>query len=255
MDVRDAHDGPLVVLKGPEVAAHYPDAVLRPYGDIDLLVPGPPSEWQRALLADGFIPIGDPRLYEDIHHERPLAPPGLPLHVELHSVPKWPDGFPRPRIAELLEAALPSSLGLDGVCTLDRAHHALVLAAHSWAHRPLRRVGELVDVAAMSDGLDPAELRALAARWGLLKIWDTSVAAAGALEGRRTTWPLRTWARHLPAVRERAVLESHAERWLSGFSALRADVAAAGVPGTLVPSCGRLQARRPPQSCRGPRSR
>jgi hypothetical protein len=41
---------------------------------------------------------------------------------------------------------------------LDRAHHALVLTAHSWAHRLLRRVGELVDVAAMSDGLGPTEL-------------------------------------------------------------------------------------------------
>src|SRR5688572_3205555 len=39
--VRDAHDGPLIVLKGPEVAAHYPDAALRSYSDLDLLVPCP----------------------------------------------------------------------------------------------------------------------------------------------------------------------------------------------------------------------
>jgi len=54
------------------------------------------------------------------------------------------------------------------------------------------------------------------------------------LEGRRTTGPLRTWARHLPAVRDRTVLESHAERWLSGFSASPVGVAAASLPGSLL---------------------
>ena len=62
--VRAALDGPLVVIKGPEAAAHYPDPVLRPYGDIDLLVRDAAAS-QRALLAAGFFPIGDPRLYED----------------------------------------------------------------------------------------------------------------------------------------------------------------------------------------------
>jgi hypothetical protein len=232
--VRAALDGPLVVIKGPEVAAHYPDPVLRPYGDLDLLVADAAAA-QRALLAAGFFPIGDPRLYEDIHHLRPLASPGLPLYVELHSAPKWPDGFSAPRSAELIAAAVPSSLGVDGVCTLDRAHHALVLAAHSWAHSPLRRVGELLDVAVVADGLAAAELRALAARWGLRRIWDTTTAAADALfAGGGTTLPLRTWARHLRHVRERTVLESHLERWLSGFWGLDAGSAIAGVRATLA---------------------
>lgn len=232
--IRDAYDGPLIVLKGPEVAAHYPVATLRPYGDIDLLV-ADPDEAQRALLAAGFVAIGDPRRYENIHHQRPLATPGLPLSVELHSAPKWPDGFAPPRTEELFEAAVPSSLGVDGVLTLSRPHHALVLAAHSWAHNPLRRVGELVDVAAVSDGLDPAELRSLAARWELQHIWDTTAAAADVLlEGARASWPLRTWARHLPAVRDRTVLESHLERWLSMFWALPARKALRGVGDVLV---------------------
>jgi hypothetical protein len=228
--VRAAADGPLILLKGPEVAAYYPDAVLRPYGDLDLLVPDP-SAAQRALLDVGFEPVGDPRLYEDIHHLRPLAVPGLPLHVELHSAPKWPGGFTPPRTQELVEAARPSAVGVDGVSTLDRAHHSLVLSAHSWAHSPLRRFGELVDVAAVSAGLDAAELRGLAERWGLRRIWDTTIAAADALlDGGSRTWPLRTWARHLQGVRERTVLEAHLAHWLSGFWATpaRAAVAAAG---------------------------
>jgi hypothetical protein len=218
--VREAYDGPLVVLKGPEVAALYPDAALRSYHDLDLLVPNA-REAQRALLAAGFVAIGNPRLYDGIHHERPLAARGLPLHIELHAVPKWPEGFAAPRPEELFEAAVPGTLGVEGVDTLARPHHAVVVAAHSWAHNPLRRVGELVDVSVISDGLDSEELRRLAARWGLRRIWDTTAATAGALfEGRDTTWPLRTWARHLPAVRDRTVLEAHLERWLSGFWAL-----------------------------------
>ncbi|HKH18651.1 MAG TPA: nucleotidyltransferase family protein, partial [Solirubrobacteraceae bacterium] len=232
--VREAYDGPLIVLKGPEVAAHYPDPALRPYGDLDLLVPDP-HDAQRALAAAGFVALGDPRFYENIHHQRPMAVHGLPLSVELHSMPKWPDGFAPPRTEELFEAAIPASLGVDGLGTLSRAQHALVLAAHSWAHDPLRRVGELVDIAAMSHGLDSGELRSLAARWGLRGIWDATAAAAGALlEGRGTSLPLRTWARHLPAVRDRTVLESHLERWLSMFWSLPPRKALVEVGGVLA---------------------
>ena len=231
--VRDACDGPLVLLKGPEVAARYPDPALRSYLDLDLLVADPRGA-KRALLAAGFVPVGDPRVYEDIHHERPLAAPNLPLHVELHSTPKWPDVGAAPRADELLDAAVPSALGVDGVSALPAAHHALVLAAHSWAHSPLRRVGELVDVAVVADGAAPGELRALAGAWGLGRIWDTTAGAvAGLLEDGPTTWPLRTWARHLPAVRDRTVLETHLEHWLSGFSALPPGGALAAGAGAL----------------------
>jgi hypothetical protein len=232
--VRDAYDGPLLVLKGPEVAARYPDAALRAYSDLDLLVPNP-CDAQRALVAAGFVPVGDPRLYENIHHVRPLAVPGLPLPIELHSVPKWPEGFAPPRTDELFEAAIPSVLAVDGVCTLPRSQHALVLAAHSWAHDPLRRVGELVDIAAMSDDLDATELRSLATRWGFERIWDTTAAAARALiEDGRTPWPLRTWARHLAAVRGRTVLESHLEHWLSTFWAVPVGQALGEAGGLFV---------------------
>ena len=218
--VREAHDGPLLVLKGPEVAAHYEDAALRPFNDLDLLVPDPPAA-QRALIAAGFVAVGDPRLYAGIHHERPLAVQGLQLYLELHAVPKWPERLTPPRAAELFEAAVPSSLGIAGVQAPAPAHHALVLAAHSWAHSPLRRIGDLVDVALVTRSCADAELQRLAAAWGLRRLWSTTSAAAGALlEGRPPTWPLRTWARHLRAVRDPTVLETHVEGWVSGFWAL-----------------------------------
>jgi hypothetical protein len=225
--VRESISGELLVLKGPEVAAAYPDPVLRAFGDLDLLVEDPEA-CQRALRAGGFVEVGDPRLFVDIHHERPLTLPGLPLSIELHARPKWPGGLAAPEPRELFAAAIPSATGIAGVSTLDRAHHALVLAAHSWAHDPLRRVGDLVDVAAMADGIDPAALRTLARRWNLLRVWSTTEAAAAALlEGGRTTLPLRTWARHLPAVRDRTVLEAHLDLWGSAFWALPAAPALA----------------------------
>jgi hypothetical protein len=240
--VRAAVDGPIVLIKGPEVAARYPDPVLRPYGDLDLIVPDAAAA-QRALLADGFVAIGDPRLYGGIHHERPLTLPGLPIWIELHSCPKWPEGLTPPPPEELFEAAVPSATGVDGVSAPDPAQHALILAAHSWAHDPLRRVGELVDVAAVSDGIDDATLRALAASWELRGVWRTTERAAAALTGTgRTTLPLRTWARHLPAMRERTVLETHLDRWLSGFWGLPAGLALASTrsaaAGALSPADG-----------------
>src|ERR687892_1288119 len=70
--VREAYDGPTIVLKGPEVAAAYPDPGLRSYGDLDLLV-ADAAEAHKALLAAGFELVGDPERYVDIHHVRPLA--------------------------------------------------------------------------------------------------------------------------------------------------------------------------------------
>jgi hypothetical protein len=134
-----------------------------------------------------------------------------------------------------LAHAIPSSTGVEGVLALQPTEHALILAAHAWAHTPLRRLLDIVDVAAAADGLDRGELDRLAREWRLERVWRTTIAAADALlmEGRRTV-PIRTWARHLPAVREQTVLEAHLERLLSGYwelplpRALRATVSAAG---------------------------
>jgi hypothetical protein len=54
-------DASVVVHKGPEIAARYPDPVLRPYIDLDVLVEDSESA-RRALLAAGFVEIGDPAL-------------------------------------------------------------------------------------------------------------------------------------------------------------------------------------------------
>jgi hypothetical protein len=229
-----AVDCPVLVMKGPEVAHRYPSPHLRAFGDVDLLVADAPAA-QRTLLAAGFVPVGDPSLYVDIHHERPLVWPGIPLTLELHSRPKWVDWASAPPIDALLEAAVPSAVDVEGVSTLHPAQHALITAVHSWAHAPLRRLGEILDVALLADDVDRAELRRQAKQWGISRLWQTTEGAADELfAGGRRAWPLHGWARNLSRVRERTVLENHLASWLSGFSAQEFGRAVAAGAGQVV---------------------
>lgn len=216
---REAVDGPILVFKGPEVAALYPDPVLRSFGDVDALVRDPESA-QRALIAAGFREVGDPSLFVGIHHLRPLRWPGLPLTLEVHMQPKWVEGAAPPSFEELAEGAGPSSSGVDEVRTLGPEHHALVLAVHSWAHQPLRQISELVDIAAVGRQTTSQAVDDLARAWNVQKLWRTTSAVIDAvLYGRPRTWHLLTWARSVPAVRMRTVLEMHLEPLLAPFGA------------------------------------
>jgi hypothetical protein len=230
---RSAYDGQMLVMKGPEVASRYPDPALRPFKDLDLLVEDAEAA-QHGLLAAGFRAVGNPALYEDIHHLRPLAFPGLPLAIELHSSPKWIEGLTPPSPPKLFALATDERT-VDGVLVLPAAQHALLLAAHSWAHEPLRRLRDLVDIAAMVEGVDRHLLCELAAAWGMERAWSTTVGAADALFlGGSRPWAVRVWARNLEKVRERTVLENHLARWLSNFWALPAREAARTVGSTFA---------------------
>jgi hypothetical protein len=257
--VRSVVAGPIVLMKGPEVAALWPTPQSRPYGDVDLLVEDA-AEAQRALLAAGFRPVGDPRLYLDIHHLRPLLAPGLAVAVEVHDRPKWIEGLEAPPTTDLLAAAVPSTVGPQGIQTLPPREHALLLTAHSWAHVPLARISHLLDVALVARLSERNELRALAREWGLERAWAATDSAAEGLflDGKRTL-PMHTWARNLARVNERTVLESHLEHWLAGFSALPLRNALAAGTRALAtetrPAPGerwRIKLRRVRQALRSP---
>lgn len=227
-----AYDGPVVPLKGPDVAALYPEPLLRPFHDLDLLVADAPAA-QAGLLAAGFVEVGDPAAYVDIHHLRPLQSPGLPLVVEIHSRPKWVDGVqPPPGTGALLAAAVPASGSLR---RLPPAHHALLLAAHSWAHEPLRRLRDMIDVAVTADAAGRPEVAALAREWGVERLWSVTIATVDAvLRGTPPPPAVRTWAQNLEQARERTVLENHLQRWLSDFAVMPAGAALARVPRTVA---------------------
>lgn len=217
--VRDACDGPIVLLKGPETAACYPQPWPRPFNDIDVLVPDAVAV-QRALLGVGFKSIGDERLFIGSHQLPPLQHPGFPLFVEVHTRPHWIEGIRPPPVNELFDSAVKSVVPIAGISALPRTQHAVLLAAHAWATAPLGSLSQLIDIAAARQGTAASETDALATAWGIERIWRTTTAAVDTLLfGSPRPWPLRTWARHLETVRERTVLETHLGHWFSGFSA------------------------------------
>jgi putative nucleotidyltransferase-like protein len=219
---RAAYDGPMMVLKGPVVAALYQHPALRPFRDVDLLVANA-NEAQEALIASGFVPVGNgDSYYAELHHLRPLSWPGFPLVVEIHRRPEWPKWTKAPETDELFaEAESAPALGVDGLLVPKRSHHALIVTAHSWSEAPLRRALDLVDVTVLSLGLDGDELRRLAHRWEIAGVWETTVAAAQALFfDARTPLSLHLWARDLRSSRDRTVLENHVRFLASSFWAL-----------------------------------
>jgi hypothetical protein len=239
--IRDVGDGPLVLLKGPEVAALYPRNGRR-FRDIDVLVPNADG-LHRALREHGFVEMETSFEHDEHHHLTPLRWPTVPLYVEVHSSPNWPPDFQPPSLAEILEASVPSVVGIEGISAPSRLHHALLLAAHAWRHEPLKTLRDLVDVAVLSADEDPAELQSVAASWGLGRVWDTTRRATGSLFlGERPSAALRIWARHLPAVRERTVFETHLQAALHPFwerSAGSAAIKALGsIRADLVPAEG-----------------
>ncbi|MEA2598943.1 MAG: hypothetical protein QOF01_5412 [Thermomicrobiales bacterium] len=215
--IRCLLDGPLVVLKGPEVAARYPDPALRGYGDLDILVPDPAGA-QAVLVDAGFELVDD---YAFPHHDQPLHWPGSPLLVELHRFPSWLRWMTPPSTAELFAMAVPSATGIDGVSTLPAREHALFVAAHSWRHAPLRRLIDLIDVALMAEGVDPYELDALARQWGMGRVWATTTHAIADLfscgDAPVRSRAVRFGGRHLTTVRDRTVLEKHLAMWLGAL--------------------------------------
>ncbi|HMJ34006.1 MAG TPA: nucleotidyltransferase family protein [Baekduia sp.] len=210
--LRDAVDGPVILVKGPEVAVRYPDPLTRPYRDLDVLVSDSVAA-QKALRAAGFREVGEPSMYRGIHHLRPLQWDGHPLWIEVHHQPKWPDGLSAPTAAELTDRAVcHAAVDVGGVAALDPAAHAVLLAAHAWAHTPLARLSHLVDIAAVVQEADAAEVRGLAERWGCARLWRTTERAVDALfNGSAPSLAMRTWARHLAAARERTVFERHVQ--------------------------------------------
>ena len=48
--------------------------------------------------------------YADLHHLKPIHLPEIPLNLELHRRPKWPEALPPPDVREVVEAAIPSAL-------------------------------------------------------------------------------------------------------------------------------------------------
>jgi hypothetical protein len=222
--VRAAYEGPLLLVKGPELTVRYPDGARR-FGDLDL-VAGDAEEAQAALLAAGFRleerPRWPPEGYDEVrrphYHLHPLEWPGLGLRIEIHKHVKWPEGLQPPRNDELFEAGIPSVTGVEGLLAPHPDHHAVVLVSHAWGEIPMRKLRQLVDVLAFVDDGDREDIRRLAARWGIERGWCSTLDVADWLfRGAPEPRLVGIWARYLRELREPSVLEMHLQEWLSPF--------------------------------------
>ncbi len=223
---RAAVDGPLLLVKGPEIAALYPEPTLRISRDLDFVVPNPDAAQER-LLAAGFAQVGDPGLYRRAAHLVPLAWPGLPVELEVHARPHWPTWLEAPACADLEEGAVPSASGVAGLLAPAAPKHVVVVAVHAWTHGPLERLRDLLDVALLSAEADRAEADGVARAWGVGKLWGTTAAIADSLFlGEPPPRALRGWAKNLREARERTVLEQHTARWRCWFDAFPPRLAA-----------------------------
>jgi hypothetical protein len=239
--VRANSEGVLMLIKGPEIAELYPGAARR-FSDVDLLS-NRADEVHRALIDNGFVEVKDPEfeITPEHHHLQPLHWPTLGLSVELHKHPYRLVGAPNPPIADIFEARVPSALGLEGVFGPDPLHHALILTAHAWSHEPLHTLRDLVDIAAVAATVDEYELQRTARAWGIGRIWETTSRVIEAIfHGGRRPAPLRSWARHLPQVRERSILEEHLARLLHTYWAEPPHRASAKAAQTLRASLSPL---------------
>jgi hypothetical protein len=209
--IRSLLDGTLVLMKGPEAAASYRFPDCRPFKDLDILTANAEAA-QSALLQAGFVAL--PGGAE--HHLPPLVLPGVPLAVELHQAPHYIPGLPVPPTEDLLQLTHPSRTGVAGIHGLIPEAHAVLLAAHGWAHGPLERLGDLIDVAALLADGRRARADALAEAWGCGRLWRATTTAIDALLlDRGAPLSLRTWARHLTSTREPRVLETYLARMLA----------------------------------------
>ncbi len=239
--VREAYDGPLLLVKGPELTRVYPDGARR-IADLDLLA-GDAERAQEALLAAGFRlrPLTSHPDFDRHHHLHPLLWRDVPLPVEIHRRVAWPRGLAVPRNETLFEAASPSQSGVEGVLTPDPRHHAVLLASHAWREVPMHKLRQFVDVLAFTDDDAREEQAAIARGWGFERGWSATLAAADWLlrDGEEPRF-VRYWARYMRELREPTVFEMHVQGWLSPFSlappGIAARLSAAAVLRDLRPS-------------------
>lgn len=239
-----AYDGKLLLMKGAEVAAHYRHPADRFFCDLDLLADDAPAA-QRALIAAGFVECGDSETYEGQQHLSPLVWPGIPLFIEVHRRPNSPAWLPPAPVEEILELSVPSATGVEGLLAPDPAVHALLLVAHGWAQAPLRRLADLLDVAALLGEDGRRRAADLARHWEWEGMWRVAARAGDTVLGS-DDWPasLRPWARHLTQARDRTVLEEHITRIAAPASALPVSRVPAAVASAIRLTASRREDER-----------
>jgi hypothetical protein len=198
-----------ILLKGPAVARRWTRPELRPFGDLDALVPEAAlGEWRRALEAAGYTgpSAWEERSVRGFHHHLGFRRPGPggTLLVEVHWRLFAAKGIRDLRYDELAGRAAPSP-SAPGWLELDDGAQLLALCAH-WVHHwaPERRLVWLRDLIELGTAETVRSARELAQSRGLEWIVENALASAEAVlrDPRWEARPVRPPG-GLPAVNER----------------------------------------------------
>jgi hypothetical protein len=218
--VREVVDGPLLLMKGLDVARLYPDPSLRRLRDVDMLVSDPDgTQWR--LICAGFRETRGPGVEVDsrdrlLHQLCPLQAPGLWIPVEIHRTPHWPFWCRPPSYEELIGDAEPSTVALDDVVTPRLEHHALIVLAHAWAGQPFEQFAQLLDVAVLLEKCDARDVVGVARRWRLERALDVARATIDCLLHNLGRVPFVT--RHFAAHLETLAIPSPARRQFDRYA-------------------------------------
>ncbi|MBA2282231.1 MAG: nucleotidyltransferase family protein [Acidimicrobiia bacterium] len=173
--------GPVVLMKGLEVAQLYPALTHRPFRDVDVLVRDAPALWQRYVDA-GYRPNPRRRVDIDHHHLPALAAPHGPVGVELHHRPNLP-AWVQIDAERFFETAQPSRTGIEGVRRPRDDLHALLMAMHGWIGG-FARLRDLLDALLLAS-VSAVPVAETAAELGLRRFWTwTERIAEAELLGR-----------------------------------------------------------------------
>lgn len=118
-------------------------------------------------------------------HLPPLAWPGMPLMIGCTAAHTFRRGCRGSELGTCSSSRFRAPRGSTGCRAPAPAAHALLLAAHAWAHEPLERLADLVGVAAAEKATDPESFRDLAGAWGWRSVWRMTDRIVDALPAGR----------------------------------------------------------------------
>lgn len=172
LDRLRAHDIPAVGLKGPFLAEAYGHLGLRPFGDLDVLIPrssGPQA--RRVMHAQGYQDVDQYSIIDGVYPPAgreyvfvPERPGGVAVEVQV-DVSDWtlPVALPAD---ELIARGITTTVAGVRLPTLAHEDHLLVLALHGVRHAwtSLRHVSDVHAAASMPLDWSIVRSRAEAAR-------------------------------------------------------------------------------------------
>jgi hypothetical protein len=158
---------PAMVIKGAALGSFYPDAALRLYGDIDIMVPQAQLDAaERALTELGYQCFASRGWWLDhFHHLPPMVREGDRVPVELHWRLDYQEAKGRLPVDDLWARAVPWAIHGQPALRLDGVDMVLYLCRHAVVqHRVHGAFRALCDLVQTTEGWGAREWKVLGRR-------------------------------------------------------------------------------------------